>query len=145
MSAVSAFRVGGRVAAAVLRDQLAAKDTCIQELEDRVAYLEAQLQEQNFLALRAWKLSPSEAKLLKCLVRRELMTRDNAMALLYSARGGDEPHDKIIDVFIARLRSKLKADRITIITHWGQGWYLPPEAKAIVRRLCCVSDAEDMG
>lgn len=144
MSAVTAYQAGGRVTAAVLRAQIGAKDERILELEDRVAYLEAQLQEPNFIALRAWKLSPSEAKLLKCLVRRELMTRDNAMALLYSARGGDEPHDKIIDVFIARLRSKLKADGITIITHWGQGWYLPPESKVIVRRLCCVSDAEDM-
>lgn len=145
MSAVTAYQACGRVTAAVLRAQIGAKDERILELEDRVAYLESQLQEPNFLALRAWKLSPSEAKLLKCLVRRELMTRDNAMALLYSARGGDEPNDKIIDVFIARLRSKLKADGITIITHWGQGWFLPPEAKGIARRWCCVSDAEDMG
>jgi DNA-binding response OmpR family regulator len=145
MSAVLTPEQKGLMERLPLYELLRDKNNLIRELEDRIAYLESQLQEPNFLALRAWKLSPSEAKILKCLVRRELMTRDNAMALLYSARGGDEPHDKIIDVFIARLRSKLKADGITIITHWGQGWYLPPQSKVIVRRLCCVSVAEDMG
>lgn len=142
MNTVPAFHHGGRSAEALLRSQISAKDELIQELEDRIEYLEAQLQDEDLIIPASWQLSPSEGKVLKCLLRRNLMTRDNAMALLYSARGGDEPGDRIIDVFVAKIRRKLKRHGITIATQWGQGWYLSEGSKEIVRKVCQVTDSE---
>lgn len=75
----------------------------------------------------AWKLTGSEATILGVMVKRELATRTAIIAALYSDRADDAPDPKIIDVFVCRLRRKLKADGAVITSHAGQGYSLSPE------------------
>jgi DNA-binding response OmpR family regulator len=105
-------------------------------LADEIEYLRGQLADRDIVFPARWTMSPSQRTLLRGLMRRTTLSKDAAMALLYSGRGGEEPHDKIIDVFICRLRAALKPDGITIKTQYGEGFYLAPEMKARIQTLC---------
>lgn len=47
----------------------------------------------------------------------------------------DPPVPKILDVWLCRLRRKLRAHDIEIQTIWGRGWYMEPEDRAKVELL----------
>jgi hypothetical protein len=70
-------------------------------------------------------LTATEWRLLEILWRRrrgDAVTRDSLMTLLYGDRLDDPPEDKIIDVWICRLRAKLDPTPYAIRTHWGDGY-----------------------
>lgn len=51
------------------------------------------------------------------------VSRSMIMDCLYVTRSEDEvPFDKIVDVFVSKLRKKLPASRGVIVTVWGQGY-----------------------
>jgi len=73
-------------------------------------------------------LTVSEFALLELLARRrgQIISKERFMQHLY--QGGDEEVDeKIIDVFICKLRAKLNAMNWTcrILTLWGKGYRIP--------------------
>ena len=79
-----------------------------------------------------WNLSPRETALLGVLVSRELATRDAMMCGLY----GDEPDppcERILRVFVYKLRRKLAPHGFTIVTRWGYGLMMPVEQRARLR------------
>lgn len=80
-------------------------------------------------------LTPSEGKVLGCFMTREFVTRDNLMACLYRDNGKDEPEIKIVDVFVCKMRAKLKPFNIKIVTRWAAGYEMPAESKALVRSM----------
>lgn len=43
-------------------------------------------------------------------------------ALMFGREGDDAPNEKILDVFVCRIRHKLRNTDIKIITHWEQGY-----------------------
>lgn len=54
--------------------------------------------------------------------RGGLMSRDRLMAAVYYDRAIDEvPDDKIIDIWVCKIRKKLP-DGVAIETVWGRGW-----------------------
>lgn len=70
-------------------------------------------------------LTRSERQIVYALVTSgpRILTRSRAMdALMFGREADDPPQDKIVDVFVSRLRQKLSGCGITITTHWGQGW-----------------------
>lgn len=72
-----------------------------------------------------WMLSPKEARLFAHLTTREMVTKQNLMdAIYFDLHTDDEPTIKIIDVFICKVRKKLKPFGIEIETVWGQGYSL---------------------
>jgi DNA-binding response OmpR family regulator len=83
-------------------------------------------------------LSPSEAILLSVLISRETLTRMSARVALYSLRPeADHPksQSKIIDVFIKRIRERMRELDVRIETIWGVGWRIP---KADKEKLKCL-------
>ena len=81
-----------------------------------------------------WKLSRRETALLGVLVSRELATRDAMMCGLY----GNEPDplcERILRVFVYKLRRKLAPHGFTILTRWGCGVAIPAEQRARLRAL----------
>lgn len=96
-------------------------------LRDRVEQLERALFGGEIPLPLEWRLSGTEARVFGTLISRELVTKDVLMTALYSLRPDtDEPEMKICDVFICKLRKKLKPFGITIHTSWGRGWTLDP-------------------
>ncbi len=105
-------------------------------LSMEVEYLRGQLADEDIVFPSSWHMSRSERLLMRGLMRRSILTREGAMALLYSGRGGDEPGDKILDVFICRLRRTIESDGIRILNRHGEGFYLTAAMKARVLVLC---------
>ena len=81
-----------------------------------------------------WRLSPRETAVLGVLVSREIATCDALMCALYGDRS-DPPCDKIVRVYIYKLRRKLAPRGFTIVTRRGQGVAIPAEQRAQLREL----------
>ena len=104
-----------------------------EELGARVAELEAQIG----LALQpptVFDLTRKETAILGVLLANRHPRRETFMCALYGDRP-NPPHDKIIDVFVCKLRRKLAPLGIKIDTRFGEGFEIPEESKARARRL----------
>lgn len=98
-------------------------------LRERVASLEAVLVETSPLPIE-WRLTMQETRVFGVLVNRELATKEAIMAGLYFDRGADEVAEpKIVDVFVCKMRRKLRPFGVEVQTIWGQGYALPPQVR----------------
>jgi len=81
-------------------------------------------------------LTKSERKLLGVLMRYpgRIVSRDVIMTVLYDERPDDAPQEKIIDVWVCRMRPKVETRGVEILTHWGAGWELKGDPAALARR-----------
>lgn len=105
------------------------------ELRDRIAQLEETLG-MNFDSPAWIGLTGNEAKLFGLLMARDAVTKSGAMDVLYGlGPDADVADEKIIDVFICKLRAKLDKFEIKIETNWGQGYFMTEEAKRLTREL----------
>jgi len=103
-------------------------------LRERLAFLEAILMECTRPAIE-WGLTAQETRVFGVLVNREVATKDAIMAGLYSDKAGSEGEvePKIVDVFVCKIRKKLKPFGVEIRTVWGQGYTLDPDTRATYR------------
>lgn len=97
----------------------------IQMLRERVRLLEDQLVPPTVRIPVEWCLTSSEARLFAHLTSRDMCTTSSIMLALYSGRIDVEPEPKIVDVFVCKIRKKLKPFGVIIETIWGQGYSLP--------------------
>lgn len=100
-----------------------------EELKERIRQLEAMLG-QTFSATRTLGLTPTENKILGLLSKVRLANRDAIHSLIYFDRPNEVPDLQVVDVFVAKLRKKLRAYDIQIETERGCGWFLTRETKA---------------
>lgn len=103
----------------------------IEELEDENTMLREALG-LTFWGDPTWPLSKSERKLLGVLSRVQVASQERLMTALY-ADTNDPPADKVIMVRITNIRRKLKPYGIEIKNRWGQGYWLTPESREIIR------------
>jgi two-component system cell cycle response regulator CtrA len=111
-------------------------------LRERVRQLERMRRRGERDVCRAFGLSPSQGRLLQDLMCGGVRTRDMLMDALYWDRPGEEPGDKILDVFILRLRERLGAHGIGIRTVWSSGYEMWP---ADIARANAVLDQPQKG
>lgn len=126
-----------------MRDEPTDREAALQALVDRLeGRLEMLERAMGFLILPPleWGLTGSEARLFGALLEREQLTKEGAMAALYRDAGDDEPEIKIVDVFICKMRKKLKPFGVTIETRWGLGYFMTPEMKAAARAQIPVAE-----
>lgn len=120
-----------------LRDELVQRlEAENDELRARVHVLEEMVGMRLHVPL-VFGLTAQEAALFGLLLKREIVTREAAMVVLYGARAGGEGdvQVKIVDVFLCKIRKKLKPFGIAIETVWGRGFAMPPAAKAIANDI----------
>lgn len=120
-----------------------APQTLIERLEAENDALRARVAELEKLALGtgsdlikaelAVQLTASERTVLATLMQRERATKDQLMSALYRDMHRDEAEPKIVDVFICKLRKKLKPHGIDIQTLWGQGYFLDAANKKLIK------------
>jgi len=115
-------------------DYIAAIEAENDELREKVRVLE-DLIGSRIEAPPMFSLTPSEEKVLGLLQKREMATKNQIMYALYAARPDEDPQLKIIDVYICKIRKKLKRFGIEIETRWGRGYALTPASKAIIQQL----------
>lgn len=81
-------------------------------------------------------LTPRESRLLAALVRYGRVTKDRLFHAVYgNLLTQDQPCPKIIDVFVCKIRHKLRPHGIEIETVWGYGYSLNAENAAKIRAL----------
>jgi two-component system cell cycle response regulator CtrA len=103
-------------------------------LRDRVIALEEMIGIRITVPL-IFQFTIKEAMLFGILLKREMVTKQMAMDALYGlSASGEEAEIKIIDVFICKIRKKLKPFGIEVETVWGQGYRLTQAAKSTVQR-----------
>ncbi len=84
---------------------------------------------------REWGLTLKEDQIFRTILSATgVATRDRILTALYFDRGDAEPNQKILDVFICKLRKKLEPFQIKIRTVWGRGWEIDAEVKAQLRK-----------
>jgi two-component system, cell cycle response regulator CtrA len=99
-------------------------------LRERLATLEALLMETDMPVPVEWRLTGSEARVFGVLVNKPVATKEAILTALYWDRATDEePDQKIIDVFVCKLRKKLAPFGVEIATLWGRGWTLHPDVR----------------
>ena len=104
-----------------------------ERLRDELEHLKESLG-MHFVAPIEWGLTSSETKIFGRLLKPGVATKAAMMATLYRDVGCDEAEIKIVDVFVCRLRKKLKPWGLTILTVWGLGYEMPEESRARFRR-----------
>lgn len=82
-----------------------------------------------------WNLSTTETKILLILSRRAgYFSNEGLYSLVYDSPANG-PEQKIIGVFICKLRKKLRGTGIEIETLWGRGYQLSVGSHEIVARV----------
>lgn len=104
------------------------------ELRERVRQMEEALGYRAEMPLELG-LTASEAKVLGYLYTVEMARKDGIMAALYADRPNEVPELKIADVYVCKIRNKVKGFGIQILTRWGSGWYLTKESKIIIKGM----------
>ena len=69
------------------------------------------------------------------LMKNRAPRTETFMTALFSEDADDPPEEKILDVWICKMRKKLKPHGIEIKTHWGECWEIPESSKARAREL----------
>ncbi|MFC3074945.1 helix-turn-helix domain-containing protein [Shinella pollutisoli] len=112
-------------------DLVQAQQREIAMLRERVRQLEHALSPSVVAIDMAWQLTSSEARVFACLATRAKATKEMILQALYSDRPDDAPEPKIVDVFVCKLRKKLKPFGIEITTVWGQGYSLADRCRYV--------------
>lgn len=117
-----------------LRDDLVARlEQENDDLRARVRELEA-LSGVRFEAPPQFRFTKNEAVIFGMLLKNELVLRESMMQMLY-LHEQDEAQIKIVDVWVCKMRAKLKPYGIEIQTQWGQGYFLSPASKSAAQSL----------
>ena len=112
-------------------------------LRERIDILEEELYQLRDLKLnRKWTppialaLTVHEEKVLTMLMMQSgTVSKDAMMASLYNLQMKDSPGPKIIDVYVCKLRKKLKPWGIQVTTDWGRGYKLTDEDRDKLKNL----------
>lgn len=115
------------------------RDAVIERLEEendilraRIEQLEDELGWTGHVFPIEWGLTAKEAKVLHAIAGRELCTKEYLHTALYSLEIDGGADIKIIDVFVCKMRGKLRSHGIDIKTRWGAGYWLDATTRAAV-------------
>lgn len=104
-------------------------------LRDRIQVLEDALSTAPTLP-PILGLSRAEAAVLGAIeATTETASKDRIMAALYSTSPEDPPGEKIVDVYVCKVRKKLKRWGIEVQTQWGAGYYMTSESRSRLNTL----------
>jgi two-component system cell cycle response regulator CtrA len=101
----------------------------VEQLEAEVAYWKELATCSDLTAPPEWGLRPVESFLAGQLARRGVIRRQTVAQMWPGSAGEDVPL-KTIDVHVCRLRKRLKAIGVTLITEKYLGWRVSPDDRA---------------
>lgn len=112
----------------------------IDELEETVRQLRDELVPQDFSLWfpREWKMTTKEAAVLAFVMARspEIAKRESILTNCFGGVADDSPDIKIVDVYIHKVRTKMKPLGIDIETLWGNGYAMSKRDADFLRLIC---------
>ena len=105
------------------------------DLDDKVVRAALGLTEARSLQLGEHRFAKAEAALVELLASRELVTKQAYMVATADPVGDDERDDKVVDVVVNKVRPKLEALGITVLTRHGEGWTLVQHQRRDLKAL----------
>ena len=133
------------VARGDLHGEIATLRSLVEERDEEIRQLRLALVPQVYFP-RAWRLTSTESRLLAFLLARspQPRTKEQIVDAIYA--GSDEaPDPKIVDVFVCKLRDKIKPFGLEILTHRGSGYSLDPAgAEAVRMAVAAVADGAEI-
>lgn len=103
-------------------------------LREYIALLERDCFGTDLVFPVAWALSYMEERVCGILLSRPLVTKDMLMHALYRGVGAVEAGEKITDVYICKVRRKLKPFGIQIVTRLGRGWLIDELLRSVLQK-----------
>lgn len=95
-----------------------------ESLRAHIEYLETLLAPAAWTPPGEWGLTATESKMFMALLGGRLVSKEMLLSRLYFDRADDAPEIKIVDVYICKLRRKLRPFGVAILTEWGAGYRL---------------------
>jgi two-component system cell cycle response regulator CtrA len=116
----------------------------LERLRDRVRELEEILGMDVELPNQLG-FTPVENKIVGLLIKRPVVSKEVLYTTLYGDRPEcEQPDIKIFDVYICKLRKKLKVMNIQIYSRYTIGYYIDDDAKATLQSLNRVKPILDL-
>lgn len=116
----------------------------IELLQEEILWLRGELgllvtAEQVAEVQHTFSMTGHEARILLLLINSGLVTKANAMNALSEAGYDYDAEEKIVDVYVCKVRAKLKRANIgnAIETVWGNGYYLTQDARSAIAAMLC--------
>jgi hypothetical protein len=79
----------------------------------------------------------TEQRILGMLSRRAICRAEAIFMAVWGGRpAADMPEQKIVDVFVCKIRKKLKPHGICVFTKYSEGYYLSQDGKKSLHALC---------
>ena len=123
------------------------RDDLVRALEQENDDLRARVRELERLLGMTFECPPligltrQESIIFGLLLKNPLMSKELAISTMYLHKQ-DEADAKIVDVYICKLRKKLKPYKIDVQTQWGQGYFITREHKAVAEQLFATAAAD---
>lgn len=105
----------------------------IEEKNERIRFLETEIGVST-RGHRYLNLSKQESTILRVLMKHRMPQKSTFTTAMYNGREYDADSN-ILGVFMCHVRRKLKPHGVEIKSVWGDGYYMTPESKQIVRDL----------
>lgn len=106
----------------------------VAELESEVARLSASPEVYMASPSPKFRLTPTEALVFARIVATGFATKRDLLAIV-SLGKEKPPEEKIVDVYVCKIRAKLEPFDIVIETAHGRGYKISPENRAIVAAM----------
>lgn len=117
-----------------LRDELIERlEMENEELRARVRALE-EMTGVTFDAPPQFGFTRNETVIFGLLLKNKMVLRTSMMNALYMHKQ-DEADIKIVDVWVCKIRKKVRPYGITVQVQWGQGYFMPADSKAVAQAL----------
>lgn len=108
----------------------------LDEALERIRQLEEELAGTSVAWPLDWGFTNSERAIMTSLMRHDFADKGNLYFSLYGHKSEDEQAEpKTIDVFVCRIRKRLKPLGLNIQTVWGKGYFISTEDKEAIREM----------
>lgn len=122
------------VSEAALREEIRSLKIKLSESEEKVQQLKKLLLPPDWEPPLELRLTKQESIVLGCLFKGDggSVSKDHILCVLYNL-SDDPPDDKIVDVWVCKMRAKVKPYGITVTTVWGRGYALDKDGLDILK------------